>query len=160
MSNSKTWDKRFVELAILVAGWSKDTSTRIGAVIVGADRAVRSLGYNGFPRGVDDSIQARYERPLKYLWTVHAEENAILNAVRNGVSLDGCIIYLNGFPCTPCARAIVQCGIRTLVGFKPNFSDPTYGEEYKQTIEMFQEAGIAFRYLPRESFLSPADPQK
>jgi dCMP deaminase len=152
MSNTQTWDRRFIELAALVATWSKDTSTRIGAVIVGPGKDVRSLGFNGFPRGVDDSVKERYERPLKYLWTVHSEENALLNALRNNVSVIGCTIYLNGFPCAPCARAIVQSGIIKLVGFKPNFDDPRWGEEYKETLSMFQESGVSVKTLLRKEF--------
>lgn len=149
MSNA-SWDKRLMDMAAMVADWSKDTTTKVGCVIVGPDRAIRSVGYNGFPRGVNDDVSERYERPLKYLWTIHAEENAIFNASRIGVSLAGCTIYLNGnhgFPCSPCARAIVQCGIKALVGLNPDFSNPKYGEEYRNTITMFQEAGVAFRSI-------------
>jgi len=146
------WDRRFIELAILVATWSKDTSTRIGAVIVGPGKDVRSLGYNGFARGVDDTVKERYNRPLKYLWTIHSENNALLNALRNHVSVADCTIYLNGFPCASCACAIVQAGITKLVGFKPNFNDPRWGEEYRETLQMFSEAGVAVKTLNREDF--------
>ena len=152
MSSNKTWDKRFIELATLVAGWSKDHTTHVGCVIVGRGREVRSLGYNGFPRGVDDEVPSRHERPMKYMWTEHAERNAIYNATMMGVSLEGCTIYIKGFPCCDCARAIIQCGIKVFVGTTPNFDNPTYGEAYRQTIAMFQEAGVAFRTLPREDY--------
>ncbi len=147
---SKKWDQRFMALSDMVAGWSKDTSTHVGCVIVGSDNAIRSVGYNGFPRGVNDDIDERYERPLKYWWTEHAERNAIYNSSRMGLSLQGCTMYLNGnhgFPCTDCARAIIQCGITQLVGLAPDFTNPKYGEEYKNTILMFQEAGVAFRSI-------------
>lgn len=152
MSSSRKWDLRFMKMAKLVSSWSKDT-TKVGAVIVGPHREVRSLGYNGFPRGVDDSVKARGQRPLKYLWTEHAERNAIFNASLSGVSLAGCTMYLNGdhgFPCAECARAIIQCGIKALIGLPPNFDLPKYAEEYRNTILMFQEAGVAFRSIRGE----------
>src|SRR5271157_1920149 len=141
-----------MEMADLVATWSKDKSTHVGCVIVGAAGEIRSVGYNGFPRGVNDDIDLRYDRPLKYMWTEHAERNAIYNASRMGLSLEGCTMYLNGdhgFPCCDCARAIIQCGIKTLCGLQPNFELPKYGEEYRNTITMFQESGVAFRHVER-----------
>ena len=148
--SASSWDKRFMEMAKLVSSWSKDHNTKVGCVIVGPGKEVRSVGYNGFPRGVNDEDVERYDKALKYMWTEHAERNSIYNASRVGVSLDGCTIYLNGdhgFPCTDCARAIIQCGIKTLCGLKPNFDLPKYGEEYRNTITMFQEAGVAFRSI-------------
>jgi dCMP deaminase len=148
--SSKVWDQRFMEMALLVAGWSKDTNTKVGAVVVGPGKELLTVGYNGFPRGVDDEVVTRYERPLKYLWTIHAEENAIFNASRIGVSLAGATIYVNGnhgFPCAPCARAIVQCGIKRLVGLPPDMSNEKYADEYRETIKMFQEAGVSFRSI-------------
>lgn len=145
--SKKVWDQRFMAMADMVASWSKDTSTHVGCVIIGPDNEVRSVGYNGFPRGVNDDIEARYERPMKYMWTEHAERNAIYNSSRMGLSLQGCTMYLNGFPCSDCARAIIQCGISSLVGFAPDFSNVKWGEGYKNTIEMFQEAGVAFRSI-------------
>lgn len=149
MANKK-WDLRWMRLAAEIAEWSKDTSTHVGCIIVGPDNAIRSLGYNGFPRGVNDDVEERYERPLKYMWTEHAERNAIYNSSRMGLSLQGSTMYLNGnhgFPCSECARAIIQCGITSLVGLPPNFELPKYAEEYKNTILMFQEAGVAFRSI-------------
>ena len=150
--SDRTWDKRFMDLALHIAGWSKDTSTHVGCIIVGEDKAIRSVGYNGFPRGVNDEVPERYERPLKYMWTEHAERNAIYNSSRMGLSLQNCIMYLNGdhgFPCSECARAIIQCGIKALVGLAPNFELPKYAEEYRNTILMFQEAGVAFRSITK-----------
>ena len=75
-------DDRFMNLAY-VAEWSKDRSTKVGCVVIGPDREVRSMGYNGFPRGINDEIERRHARPDKY--TEHAERNAIYNAARVGV---------------------------------------------------------------------------
>ena len=74
------WHYRFMELAKLVATWSKDTSTKTGAVIVGPDKEIRATGYNGFVRGVDDDVFERFERPTKYDFFEHAERNAVYTA--------------------------------------------------------------------------------
>ena len=126
MSRRVDWDERFMQLALHIAGWSKDRSTKVGAVIVGDDHILRAIGYNGFPRGVDDEAEDRHERPLKYRWTEHAERNAIYNAARIGVSLDDCTMYVAWFPCMDCARAIVQAGIARLVAIKPDVNHSSW----------------------------------
>lgn len=141
-SEPGTWDLRFLELAALVGSWSKDRSTKTGCVIVGPDKLIRSTGYNGFVRGVDDDVAERHEGPIKYLWTEHAERNAIYNAARLGVSLVGCTCYVNTFPCTDCARAIVQTGVIRLVGLEPDRKDSKCGAELEFAIEMFGEVGL------------------
>src|SRR5260370_34651295 len=105
-----------MDLAREIARWSKDRSGGVGCVIVGPDNEVRSTGFNGFPRGVNDEVESRHERPAKYKWTEHAERNAIYNAARVGIPIEGCRIYLPWFPCMECARAIIQTGIVELIG--------------------------------------------
>lgn len=136
------WDRRFLGLANMFGTWSKDRSAGTGCVIVGPDRLLRASGYNGFVRGIDDEVSERHERPAKYSWTEHAERNAIYNAARLGISLDGCTVYVNWFPCIDCARAIVQSGIIRLVGLQPDHSDNRWGSEFKFASEMLQESGI------------------
>ena len=112
----ETWDEYFMGLARNVAGRSKDRSSRIGAVIVGPDKEIRSTGYNGMPRGVDDDVEDRHERPVKYFYFEHAERNAIFNAARASIGTKGCRMYVCGLrPCADCARAIVQAGIVEVV---------------------------------------------
>lgn len=107
-----------LRIAELVATKSKDRSTKIGAVIVGPDFEIRSVGYNGFPRNINDNVDARHERPAKYMWTEHAERNAIFNAARVGIPVKDCVMYVTGraIACTDCARAIIQSGITTIIG--------------------------------------------
>jgi dCMP deaminase len=113
------WDNRFLDVAANISSWSKDTSTKIGCVIV-RDHRILSTGYNGFPRGCNDAILERYDRPLKYSWTEHSERNCVYNAAREGIPLMGATAYCVGlFPCTDCARALVQVGIVRLVGAQP-----------------------------------------
>jgi dCMP deaminase len=109
------WNKRFIGLAEHVSGWSKDHSTKTGAVIVGPDKEILSIGFNGFPRGCDGDVDERHERPAKYSWTEHSERNAIYNAARIGVSLKDSTIYMLWYPCADCARAIAQAGIARMV---------------------------------------------
>lgn len=141
------WDKRFMDLAIHVAGWSKDRSTKVGCVVVGPRNDVRALGYNGFPRGANDTADHRHERPLKYRWTEHAERNAIYNAAMTGVTLSGCRIYLPWFPCMDCARAIVQSGITELIAIEPDMSDPKWGPDFREGLELFEECGVSVRFV-------------
>jgi dCMP deaminase len=141
------WDLRFMELAKHIATWSKDKSRQTGCVIVGPAREIRSMGYNGFPRGVFDENTLRHERPEKYLWTEHAERNAIYNAARIGVSVEGCTAYIPWYPCMDCARAIIQSGIATLVAYRPEFDDPKWGHEFKKVFVMLEEAKVETRWL-------------
>lgn len=119
-----SFDEFYLDMADFVSRKSKDRSTKVGVVISGPDNEVRSTGYNGFPRGIDDNPEDRHERPAKYMWTEHAERNAIYNAARAGVSLKGCTLYLNfaPIPCTDCARAIIQVGITRIVGKNIKFT--------------------------------------
>jgi dCMP deaminase len=144
------WDKRFMDLVDLVATWSKDTSTQVGAVIVDNENTILSVGYNGFPRGVDDSIEERFERPQKYMYTEHAERNAIYNAVRNGLQLKGAKIYIPWCSCSDCARAIIQSGIKTVVMREPDYDVPKWGEHFKIAIEMYNESGVKVIYYNDE----------
>lgn len=130
------WDKRFMDLAEHVAQWSKDPSTKVGAVIVDRCRKVVSMGYNGFPQGVDDDIDRYVDRPLKYSLVVHAELNAILNAKRD---VENCTLYVTLSPCRECAKAIIQSGIYDVV-YKELRQD-------LMTDLMFEEANVSMRKL-------------
>ncbi len=141
------WDKRFMDMAALVGTWSKDRSTKVGCVIVGQHNEVRAIGFNGFPRNTNDDADHRHERPAKYKWTEHAERNAIYNAARAGISIDGCKIYLPWFPCMDCARGIVQSGIKELIALEPDLADIKWGEDFKSALELFRECGVEVRFV-------------
>jgi dCMP deaminase len=138
----KQWDRRFLELASFLGAWSKDRSAQTGCVIVGADRLVRSTGYNGFARGIDDDVASRHERPAKYSWTEHAERNAIYNAARLGISIENCTAYVNWFPCIECARAFIQVGLIRIVGIVSDYSDSKWGSDFTLATEMLSEVNI------------------
>ena len=144
MSN---WDQRWIDLCKLVSTWSKDRSRQVGAVIVDNRNTVVSLGWNGFPRGINDDIESRHTRPQKYLWTEHAERNAIYNACSKGLSLLDTSIYLLWYPCADCARAIIQSGIYNVICVEPDWNDPTYKADFAVVRFMLEEADINVRYL-------------
>lgn len=113
-----TWDSAFIGLASVIALRSKDPSTQVGAVIVGKDNKILSLGYNGTPRGINDKeFPWGKDNPdpmeNKYPFVVHAEENAILNRGNN--DLTGSTVYVTLFPCNECAKSIIQSGCRRVV---------------------------------------------
>jgi len=149
---SQKWHYRFMELAFLVASWSKDPSTKTGAVVVGPDREIRATGYNGVVRGVDDDIPERMTRPTKYDFFEHAERNAVYNACLTGTSLKGCTLYATHSPCTDCARAIIQAGIKTVVTNKiiidSDTPQGTWRDKLEYSAQMFKEAGIEYIELP------------
>lgn len=145
------WDARFFQLTDLIASWSEDTSRKVGAVIVGEDQEIRSIGFNGLPRGVSASFPERFSRDggEKYLWFEHAERNAIFNAARFGAALNDCLIYSNLYPCADCMRAIIQSGIKELRTYSPPPGEDYYRRSFEVSSTMASEAGLTVRYYER-----------
>lgn len=144
---SYKWDQRYLGLAEEVAQWSKDPSSKVGAVAVGTKGQVLAQGYNGFPRGINDSLTRYYDRDRKYELVVHAEMNVIYNATYNGVSLDGATLYVTGLPvCSECAKGIIQVGIRRVV-MKDVDTSKKWEDSWRKTQEMFNEASIQFEFV-------------
>jgi dCMP deaminase len=108
------WDTYFMSMCFLVAQRSIDPSTKHGCVVIDKERAILSTGYNGPPRGSDDTT-IPLTRPEKYPYLIHAEENAILNAARNGISLKGSTFYVTGHPCDNCFRMMLGVGAEAVV---------------------------------------------
>lgn len=134
-----SWDQRFLDLAQHVAGWSKDPSTKVGAVIVDANRHVVGLGYNGFPRGVPDSPRDYDDRETKLSMTVHAEINAILNATG---SVRGTTLYGWPFmPCSNCAGAVINAGIIRVVA-PIHARDSKWQGSFARAEKMLLSAGV------------------
>lgn len=143
--------RRFMSAASEAALHSTDRSTRVGCVIVGSDDQILSIGFNSFTAGADPTREERHERPAKYKWTEHAERNAIYDAARRGVALEGASMYLPWFPCVDCARAIVQSGIKCLVAHEPDLSDPRWGEDFVVARQLLQEGGVRLDFVDEES---------
>ncbi|MEM5877858.1 MAG: dCMP deaminase family protein [Candidatus Aenigmatarchaeota archaeon] len=114
----KKWDQRFLKLAKFISEWSKDPSTKVGAVIVDDKNIILGLGYNGFPRGVPDREDDYLDKKVKYELIVHAEMNAILNSSKNLYNCNATIYIWPLFPCNECAKAISQSGIKRVVSVK------------------------------------------
>ena len=139
------WDRRFLELARHIAGWSKDPSTKVGCVIVSPDRRVVATGFNGLPAGVEDTTDRLENRALKYPMTVHAEGNALISARRD---LTGFRLYATLMPCSDCAAMIIQAGIAEVIC--PACPDERLAETFNLSLteQMLAEAGVIL--LPLE----------
>ena len=137
------WDARWLEIAGVVSTWSKDPSTKIGAIAV-KDKRLVSTGYNGFPRGIQDYDDRWNNREEKYKYVVHAEMNCIYNANYHNQSLKGSTMYIVGLPvCHECAKGIIQAGV---VRVDAEFKDAPlkWARSTEITEKMFKEAGIIY----------------
>lgn len=136
------WDRRFLALSRLVAGWSKDESTKVGACLVDPQRRIVSVGFNGFAQGVQDSPERYANRDVKLRMIVHAEMNAI---AFSGRDLRGCTLYTWPFmPCARCAALIVQHGIKRVVAPEASAElQERWSEDLALTRVMFEEAGVS-----------------
>ena len=139
------WDERFLKLAKHISKWSKDPSTQVGCVVVGPDRELRSTGFNGLPRGIEDNEQRLNNREIKYPLICHAEENAIMHAARIGMSLKDCTAYVTWPPCTRCARSLIQAGISTIVYPKDIEIPDRWMEDFNLSLNMLKEANISLK---------------
>lgn len=139
------WNEYFLGIAEQVKLKSKDKNTQIGAVIVGCDNEILSTGYNSFPRGLDDTIEERQERPEKYYFMEHAERNAIYNAARVGTPIKDSSIYItSGVPCVDCARGIINSGIKKVYCKRicTTTNKDMWDEHQKRSIDMLHECGV------------------
>ena len=136
---------RFLELAKQISTWSKDPSTQVGCVVVGPDREIRSTGFNGLPRGIDDTDERLNNREIKYPMICHAEENAIMHAARTGISLKNCIAYVTWPPCTRCARSLIQAGVSEIVYPKEVEIPDRWEADFDMSLNMFKESKTVVR---------------
>jgi dCMP deaminase len=135
------WDKRFISLARHVAQWSKDPSTKVGAVIVDENKRIISLGFNGFAVGVDDNDELLNNRELKLQAILHAEENAILFAKQD---LSKCTLYV--WPlmtCAKCASKIIQSGIKRVISCNLNRRQE-WENNFKIARQLFDQSGVVY----------------
>lgn len=152
------WDNHFLDLALQHARLSKDPATRVGAVIVGPDREVRSLGFNGFPRGIADLPERLHDRETKLQLIVHAELNALIQAARVGVPVRGCTLYLaatddsgmvwGGPPCTRCTVHVIQAGITRIVSRPLKPGPSKWHADLERARSLLREAVIPLHEVP------------
>lgn len=141
---STKWMQRFLALAQSIASWSKDT-TKVGAVAVDTSKRILETGFNGLPRGVAD-LPERMERPAKYLWTGHAEENLVSHAARD--RLAGSTVYVTHLCCNGCARMLINAGVARVVVGDGTTSMPQ--EQFDVAVQMFREAGVTLEGVTLE----------
>lgn len=149
MQVNTKWDSRFMRLAREISTWSKDPSTKIGAVIVNDERRILATGYNGFPRGIDDSEERLNDRAQKYPRIVHGEMNALMNALYSGVSVKDATIYVWGLPvCSECTKNVIQSGIKRVVITFPEHAPEVWQKQWEQMSKpMYNEAGVSLTYI-------------
>lgn len=140
------WVLRYYEKAKLVSSYSKDPSSKVGAVVCNDDLVELVSGWNGFPRGILD-IDARYnDREVKYKLVVHAERNAILNACRVGISTMGSAMFVYGvMTCHECAKDIIQCGIDRVYMLVDGEPRQVWYESFNYTSMMFTESRVYYQ---------------
>ena len=142
-TSQEVWDQRFLSMAKFVSEWSKDTSTKVGAVIVTPENVVASIGYNGFAQAMPD-VQSHYaNREEKYSRIVHSETNAIVLARKD---VRDHTMYVTLPPCDRCAVTIIQAGITRVVcieatdeGVKARWQDV-----FEKARQYFEESGVKF----------------
>lgn len=140
---TRKWQERFLSLAQAVAQWSKDPTTKVGAVAVASSKQILETGFNGLPRGVQD-FPERMERPAKYLWTAHAEENLVAHAARK--VLEGSTVYVTHLCCNACARMLINAGVAKVVVGSGQTNMPL--EQFEAALAMFEEAGVELEQTP------------
>lgn len=146
LAATRKWDVRFMKLAHHVATWSKDPSTKVGAVVT-SGRRVLGLGYNGFPAGTDDSSALYKDRTQKYPRVVHAEMNALLQSNRL-LAQEDMTLFATLYSCADCAGPVINFGIRRVVFPYPSEDEKSrWGESNEIARQMYQEAGVIVDYL-------------
>ena len=142
---SAKWDARFLDLCDHIAEWSRDPSSKVGAVIVRPDKSVASMGFNGFPQAMPDSEHLYNDRECKYPRIIHAEMNALL-FMRERIG-PGYTLYTSPYPpCSNCAKHYIQAGIKRVVA--PDYEWPDrWVKDLKLSEALWEEAGVELRYV-------------
>lgn len=142
-TSQEVWDRRFLSMAKFVSDWSKDPSTKVGAVIVTPENVVVSIGYNGFAQAMPD-VQKHYaNREEKYSRIVHSETNAIVLARKD---VRGHTLYVTLPPCDRCAVTIIQAGISRVVCPEAINGDTEkrWKDAFEKASQYFDESGVIF----------------
>lgn len=141
------WHHKFLNLSEHISNWSKDISTKVGAVIVDRNNRVISMGYNGFCRGADDSLEKIKDRDFKIANTIHAEENAVLFADRN-LLIESSIYTFPFQPCAKCSHIICQVGIKHVYSYISNVE--RWVDSFNQAKENFIKNNVELVLFDRE----------
>jgi dCMP deaminase len=139
------WDLRFLRIAEEVRSWSKDPGTTVGCVLV-KDRRILATGYNGFPATLSDSLDLYADREYKLSVVVHAEKNALFNAAKNGANTESCTAYVTFPPCSQCAAALIQAGVKVVVCPNPAHSPERWRTNFRIASDILVESGVRILY--------------
>ena len=143
------WDRRFLRIAEEVRTWSRDPGTKVGCVLV-FNKRILSVGFNGFPQNLSDSIELYEDRDYKLAVTVHAEANAIMNAAKNGAKTESCTAYVTFPPCSQCAAALIQAGVSLVVCPDPDQAPERWRASFKLGNEMLYNSGVKLLYYSQD----------
>jgi dCMP deaminase len=143
MRELQKWDCRFLNLAAHISNWSKDPSTKTGAVIVRPNGSIASLGFNGFPQLMSDAEELYADRTVKYSRIIHAEINALIFARE---VVQGYTVYTYPLaPCDRCCVQLIQAGIvRFVFPYPSQDGISRWGDALKKTKEYIDEAGLTW----------------
>lgn len=135
------WIKHWLKVALVTSELSKDPSTKVGAVVVTPDNRQCSLGYNGFADGIEDLVERWNNRPIKYEYVIHAEENAILNSP---FDTKGCTLYCTHRCCHKCMARIVRSGIKKVYYLKDyaNINHVDIIDDHAKLLEDIKQVNI------------------
>lgn len=147
------WQKHYFKLAKNIADWSKDPSTKVGAIVIGADGQIESQGYNGFPRKILDKKTRLQNKATKNKYVIHAELNCVFNACLSGIQLKNSTMYIYGaLPCSECAKAIIQAGIVEVYALQPE-NKPDWLASQTFAEKLFKEAKIKYTKYKEELWI-------
>jgi dCMP deaminase len=143
---SADWLRRGLDVARLVATWSKDPSTKCGAVLMDDDHRILGTGFNGFPRGVGDHPERYADKAIKYPMVVHAEANVLIATLGTAGVAWSVTLIVTTAPCARCAGLAIQAGV-SAVAYPDPTGDPRMDREpWKSEAElsrlMLEEAGV------------------
>ena len=139
------WDRRFLRIAEEVASWSRDPGTKVGCVLV-SNKRILSVGFNGFPHTLSDSLELYQDREYKLAVTVHAEANAIMNAAKNGAKTQSCTAYVTFPPCSQCAASLIQAGVEKVVCPDPETAPERWRASFRRGNEMLYQSDVKLLY--------------
>lgn len=144
-----SWDEYFMQITELVASRSTCMRRQVGAILV-KEKNILATGYNGVPSGIThcdvtgclrDKLKVPSGERHELCRGLHAEQNAIIQAARHGINIDGAILYCTDSPCIICSKMLINAGVGGIV-FKRGYPD-------QLSLQMLDEAGIEYLQFPQ-----------
>lgn len=143
--------EKFLPIAAAVAGLSKDPDRKVGAVALNDDGMILAVGYNGFPRGINDDRTRLENRSVKLALTSHGEANVVAQAAYAGHSLKGSTVVIHGkYPCSSCTKLLIQAGVKRIITPPPD-PNSSWFDDSKFSTDMLAEVGVEVIEAPHAS---------